>query len=547
MTGKNAAAVTRAGTNERLPVLSLELCLSMLTPAEVILRLAPGCAAETGEWLHLDGEAEGDYRVERTQTDCDTGICTARLRHGLATLADTVLPAEEGTLEGPFEDVLRRLLSFQTAEEGTPHWQPGEVGVTQTVALQPAGRSILELLYALLREFPGCLPECDQQTEPWTLNVRRQEEGAVSEARLSRNLLGAKVTYDASDICTRVLSDLLPDGYMDGEAAARRGIISREICLPPDASEAAAKAAAQRYLGSHAEPALTVVMDALALEKLTGEPSDRFRLGRRVRLSVPQLEIAAEERVIALRFPDLLAEPERVEVTLSNRPGGGEGGLQRIERETFEALLQGRQAERSARANAKRISRGEEAIRLKAEKAEVDDTRRRMSAAGISVDGAIAQVRLMATQQAVDTLTQRIETAEASIELNAGEIELRVERDGIISAINQTAESIRIAARHIELSGYTTLDQLNAAFSGGRSMVAEDLEVTDHLYVQDSGITFGASWQSEQVVTSISPSYTAAQNWALTDAAESGITGHFRGRFVNGITPETTTIYYLGR
>ena len=509
--------------------------------------LAPGCAAETGEWLRLEGKGAGTYRVERTQLDSDTGIRTAWLRHGLSILADTVLPAEEETLEGPFEDVLRRLLSFQTPAEGAPRWQAGEIRVAETVALQPAGRSILELLFALLREFPGFLPECDQQTAPWTLHIQEPEAESLTEARLSRNLLGAKITYDASDVCTRVLSDLLPDGHLDGKGAARLGIISREISLPQDASEAAARAAAQRCLDSHAGPALTVMMDALALEEVTGEPADRFRLGGRVRLALPQLGLSVEERVTALRFPDVISEPEQAEVTLSNRPGDDEGGLQRLRRESFEALLQGRQAERRARANAKRISRNEEVIRLKAEKAEMDDTRRRMSAAGISVDGAIAQVRLMASQQTVDALTERVETAEAAIEVNAGEIELRVERDGIISAINQTAESIRIAARRIELSGYTTLDQLNAAFSGGRSMVAEDLEVTDHLYVQDSGITLGASWQSVQVVTGISPSYTAAQTWALTDASESGITGHFRGRFVNGVTPETTTIYYLGR
>ncbi len=43
----------------------------------------------------------------------------------------------------------------------------------------------------------------------------------------------------------------------------------------------------------------------------------------------------------------------------------------------------------------------------------------------------------------------------------AGEIELKVEKDGIISAINQTAETIKIQASKIELSGYVTVNSLS--------------------------------------------------------------------------------------
>ena len=548
MTENRTAVRVADKEGRRLQALTAELRLPLSGPASAVLRLAPGSGAAAGDWLQLSGTGEGCYRVRKTETDCVTGIQTAWLRHGLDILGDTVLPQEAGTLEGPFETVLRGVLDYarpQTDEE--VYWQAGEVAIADTVAVSAGGEDALSLLVRLMEDYPDFFLEADQRQSPWTLNVRRCPEGPEAEGRLSRNLCAAGVVYDTSRVCTRVLSELLPGGRMDGEAKERFGIVSREVPFPDGAAPGTIEAAARRYLESHAEPELTVTLDALELSELTGEEADRFLPGRRMRVCVPELGMAVEERIMQVRYPDAVGEPERAEVTLSNRVCGPAKSLDRLERETFAALRKSEGAQRRAKENEKRISRNAQQIRLKAEKSEMDDTRQRMSAAGIVIDGPAAQVKLLASQTTVDTLTQRVARAEASVAVNAESIEMKVSRDGVISAINQTAEKIRIEAGRIELSGYATAEALDAAFTGGRNMVAEDLEITGRLYVQDEGITLGAAWKSVEVVTGITPSYTAVQNWALTDAAESGITGHFRGRFVNGVTPHTQTLYYLGR
>ncbi len=58
-----------------------------------------------------------------------------------------------------------------------------------------------------------------------------------------------------------------------------------------------------------------------------------------------------------------------------------------------------------------------------------------------------------ATKTTVDNLSGRISTAEASIDVHSTQIALRVEKDGIISAINQSSESITIDASKINLNG----------------------------------------------------------------------------------------------
>lgn len=49
----------------------------------------------------------------------------------------------------------------------------------------------------------------------------------------------------------------------------------------------------------------------------------------------------------------------------------------------------------------------------------------------------------------------------AKIEQNADDITLKVSKNGVISSINQTSESITISARKIDLDGYVTISQLN--------------------------------------------------------------------------------------
>ena len=67
---------------------------------------------------------------------------------------------------------------------------------------------------------------------------------------------------------------------------------------------------------------------------------------------------------------------------------------------------------------------------------------------------------LYATKQTVNSLGERVTTAESRITANADSISLTVKKDGIISAINQTAESVTIDASKINLNGKVTISSL---------------------------------------------------------------------------------------
>lgn len=79
----------------------------------------------------------------------------------------------------------------------------------------------------------------------------------------------------------------------------------------------------------------------------------------------------------------------------------------------------------------------------------------------------------------VSRLDGRVDASDSLISQNASEILLRVRRDGVISSINQTAESIRISASKINLVGSVTFSDLNPTVNSKFS------------YIDSNGAYFG--------------------------------------------------------
>ena len=82
--------------------------------------------------------------------------------------------------------------------------------------------------------------------------------------------------------------------------------------------------------------------------------------------------------------------------------------------------------------------------------------------ADIDLNGVVPLVKLSAHRQDIDTVTGRVDQAEASILVNSEGLKLKVDKNGVISAINQTAENITIQANKIDLFGYVTASELQA-------------------------------------------------------------------------------------
>lgn len=93
----------------------------------------------------------------------------------------------------------------------------------------------------------------------------------------------------------------------------------------------------------------------------------------------------------------------------------------------------------------------------------------------ITKDGIVATVgNYYAYESDLTAAENRIATAETAITQYADEISLRVKKDGVISSINQTAETIKIYASKLDLTGYVTIS--NLATSGATTIDGSNIK-----------------------------------------------------------------------
>ena len=118
-------------------------------------------------------------------------------------------------------------------------------------------------------------------------------------------------------------------------------------------------------------------------------------------------------------------------------------------------------------------------------------------------------ITLKASQADFDKMGKRVDSAEASIKVNSDNIELKVSKNGVISSINQTAESVKIKASRIELSGYVTASEFSSLKADLANVTSGTVQAS-LLYTQNltatntvrlSGHT--CSWSSLKVCTGV--------------------------------------------
>jgi len=150
-------------------------------------------------------------------------------------------------------------------------------------------------------------------------------------------------------------------------------------------------------------------------------------------------------------------------------------------------------------------------IKALAKKEYVDEIEERVTSAEVRIaDDAVA---IKANKTAVDKLTGRVDTAESTLSVQAGQISTKVSQNGVISAINQTAETITIQASKINLSGYVTASQLNSTVANiwastitlinASTVTTETLNTT---YCNTAALRFNSTTISKRSMTVSTPS-----------------------------------------
>ena len=377
----------------------LTLRMDALSTAEMILT-AEEPEIAIGDWMELfsPGGSAGIFRVSAVETDFGSGLRRVRLEHGFAALRDcvifgTVTPeqitGEAGAKTAAVDAAIRYLLTaYQT------QWTLERCDYPDEMAVSFADASLMGALTDLSDALGGRW-QFDQTQRPWRLSLVRPDaqEKPTCELRMDRSIAGMQLTLDRTDMYTRIypqgqdgltiaeVNDGVPYLEMNTEAWGVVASIDQQLDIT---DPALLMASAQAKLAAHAAPMVSVVIDGFALAEATGEPLDRLTVGRICRVPLPEQGPVITQRIIELRWKDVLGDPQRVTVTMANQ------------RETVSALA-GAAIRRQRRTNQAILQKVSKVKYLEAVKAEIEE----LLAGDVSY-GTLSGGRLMPTDIEAD-------------------------------------------------------------------------------------------------------------------------------------------------
>lgn len=311
---------------------SLELNLNPLSTAQMVL---PDGEEEVRVRdmveLFAPTGSVGTYRVSEVQTvRGHGGRQSVYLEHALATLADSLASGVQA-MTGSVADVVTTLLAAQN----DPHWMLGDCDVPLDYELiyEYTDDNLLKAIMGIVELLPeGYVLEFNTRVHPFIMHIRKVEDTAFCEARLSRNIASVQETIDARELCTRVtpygagrgtdrieLTGLTGQAYIDADTQDVWGVVAHTFVNEDIYDAIMLKEVAQKYLDKHKNPAHSIEIDGFDLSRITGEELDRFRMGRMCRVPLPAYNTTLYDRVISKRYPDVYNKPDKVIVTLANK------------------------------------------------------------------------------------------------------------------------------------------------------------------------------------------------------------------------------------
>lgn len=319
----------------RLEPLRVTLDLAVKPLSTAIVTLPWGSTlAKVRDFVELfspQGSA-GIYRVSEVETTYGQQQ-KLYCEEALATLTDDIAVGVQ-TMSGTFREVVAAILGAQSIKR----WTLGDVELPDEYETVYAYS--YDTLYDAITDLTEMLPdgymwERDTSVYPFVLHLRALGDDDRCEVRRTRNMKEARVSIDASGLCTRVYPFGAGEGtdrislatlatqngtlYKDADTVATWGVVVKSFVDDDIEDSLTLEQVADRYLDRHKDPTVSISIDAYALYAATGESLDRFRLGRLCRVPLPAYGVTLNERVVSISYPDVYGTPQKATLTLANK------------------------------------------------------------------------------------------------------------------------------------------------------------------------------------------------------------------------------------
>lgn len=543
---KRLSAALKPAKN--LHPLSLSIREKVIPCSSAQMTLPEGETVSIRDWVRLytaDGDA-GIYRVTAL-TPAYPGGTAVTLAHGLCALTDAVITGS-GVLEGTLGDIVAKLLPHQEAKIGDQLiFASGTFATTPTLRIEYNNDKLLDLLEQACEKLPDHMVTLDQSTLPWKIGCVALPTVPEAEGRFRRNLLSVKVELNDDDLCNRlIVQHTAEDGSLsftthDADTIATYGVVESVFEPPYGATEQEINAYIEEFFRAHKEPAASITVDLLDLHTITGESVDKLTPGKLMRCCMPDYGVTINQRIMELEHTDLMRDELAAQVSLRNKTRDASDLFREVRLETSNNRRSyGRSSYKLEQTGFSLVRTYEELTQLdeftKTMHNEVgaymdatnstltayatnietlfDDTgtlKETVNNAWMEIDGMNASISLHA--ETLETIQDEQTSMSAELVVQSEQISTKVSKNGVISAINQTAESVTIQAQKIDLRGYVSTGQLESAIAdiwaatitsiNAGTVSATTVATT---YLRSSSFTFGGSTVSKRSLEVSTPS-----------------------------------------
>lgn len=267
------------------------------------------------EMYNLYGSV-GVFRVRSTDGVYGDDISTIELDHSVAEVGDFICNAEINETS-TLSAALIKIFGYYKGS----CWQLSAGSYLDSVVVDVDYDNVLEAMLDVLEQAPEYMLTFNFNTRPWTIGVTNRDTSVTAEGRLSRNVTSATVTYDDSDLCTKIYVDYQENNkdkiYTKSSNTGKYGIIEKHVS-GSGYTKSQAQTVADTYLLYHSEPTVAVTIDGVELANVTGESLDSFALGKIYRLAIPKYGVVVDEPITGLSWPSVYTNPKKVEVSLAS-------------------------------------------------------------------------------------------------------------------------------------------------------------------------------------------------------------------------------------
>lgn len=485
--------------------MSVNLEIVPLSTASMTLLKDDTVTARSFVEIYTSIGSVGIFRVRAPQESYGEETITVECEHAITEVADYLIKEDyEKAMNA--QTAMKTLFSHYKGKL----WKLGSLtNLSGTVNVTSNYNTVLEAMLSVLDQQRDLMMAFDFTTSPWTINFVKKGTIVAAEGRLSRNVKSAKVTYDDSNLCTRVYADGLTGtkgnvyGHIDASTLSKYGVVEKTVSGSSDSKDDTTRAA-KAFLNDNKEPKVSVEIDAADFSLITGESLDKFTLGKLFRLAIPDRGVTVEQHITSLSWDDVFNNEESIHVTLAAKSDtvfnflhnvekdGGRGGSsanRKVEKNKKEYTTRFEQTDKQINLVAERSDKNGKileqagmslnskgvliyatnnknniASKLKVEADRIDSL---VSKTGVNKLGKSETLYSRITQTASSIkaeVKKKVDktTYEAYVKVTAKSIESKVSAGNIASTINQTAQSVTIKASKIDLSGYVTASELEA-------------------------------------------------------------------------------------